>query len=300
MFKRLALVLDTIKFAHSVFALPFALVAAIVAAGGWPEWRVFGLILLCMVSGRSAAMAFNRWTDRVFDADNPRAKQRPSVTGAVSPAFLLAFVALAAGLFVLGAYLLNWTCFVLALPVLAILLGYSYAKRFTSLCHVWLGLSLGLAPLGAHLAIQGNLAPLAGLGQAWGLPFEAFPLLLGLAVLGWVAGFDLIYACQDFEIDSRDPRLHSIPKALGIANALRLSTLLHVLAVALLVGAGLYAGLGVWYFAACGAVAILLTYEHWIVRPDDLSRVNVAFFTLNGIVSLVVFAAVFVERVVLR
>jgi 4-hydroxybenzoate polyprenyltransferase len=253
-----------------------------------------------MVSARSAAMAFNRWTDREIDAENPRTRTRPTVTGAISPAFLIAFIIACVALFFLAAGLLNRTCLILAAPVLAILLGYSYSKRFTSLCHFWLGLALGLAPLGAHLAVCGNLSPLSGLGLRWGLPFELFPILLGTTVLLWVSGFDLIYACQDFGVDSADPRLHSMPKRIGIRNTLVLSAVLHLLAVALLIGCGVYAGMGVWYFVSVAAVSALLIYEHWIVRPNDLSRVNVAFFTINGVVSLLLFAAVFVERVLIK
>lgn len=300
MFKKLSLVLDSIKFAHSIFALPFALLAMIVAAGGWPSARIVGLIVVCMVSGRSAAMAFNRLADRDVDADNPRAKNRPSVTGAVSPTFLTLFIMVCSAVFCLAAGFLNPICLYLSLPVLAILLGYSLSKRFTSLCHFWLGLALGLAPLGAHLAVRGNLEPLAGLGAQWGLSWEAFPVLLGVTVLCWVAGFDLIYACQDYDIDVRDPRVHSLPKKIGITAALVVSALLHIVAVALFVACGLYAGMGGWYYLAVTAVAGLLFYEHWIVRPSDLSRINVAFFTINGVVSLLIFAAVLVERVLLR
>lgn len=299
MFRRLSLLLDSIKFAHSIFALPFALMAMIVAAQGWPPWRVAGLIVACMVSARSAAMAFNRLADRSFDAGNRRTQTRPTVTGAVSPGFLAAFIVACAGVFWAATWFLNTLCFVLALPVLAILLGYSYAKRFTSLCHFWLGLSLGLAPLGAHLAVRGNLEALPELGARWGLGVELFPLLLLLIVLFWVAGFDLIYACQDYDVDRADPRLHSMPKSIGIRNTLILSAALHALAAALMFGTGIYAGMGVWYYAAVCAVCALLAYEHWIVRPGDLSRVNVAFFTINGAVSLLLFAAVLVERVLL-
>lgn len=299
MFKRLWLVLDTIKFAHSIFALPFALLAMVVAAQGWPSWRVAGQVVLCMVAARSAAMAFNRYSDREIDAANPRTRTRPSVTGDVSPGFLLAFIVLSSAVYWAGTWFLNTVCFAVALPVLAILLGYSYAKRFTSLCHFWLGLALGLAPLAAHLAVRGDLSPLPGLGQHWNLSVEIFPLLLLATVLCWVAGFDLIYACQDFEIDSADPRLHSLPKRIGIKNALIVSALLHVLAVALLLASGYYASMGVWYFLAVAAVSGLLLYEHWIVSPSDLSRVNVAFFTINGVVSLLLFAAVLLERVIL-
>lgn len=296
MFKRLLVVFDTIKIAHSVFALPFALSAMLVAAGGWPSWQVLCLILVCMVSARSAAMAFNRWADREIDAKNPRTSIRPSVTGALSPGFLLSFVVVSSVIFLGAAWLLNKACFILAFPALAVLLGYSFAKRFTSLSHFWLGMALGLAPVGAHLAVCGDLAPLEGMGVRWGAAFEWFPLMLGLTVILWTAGFDLIYACQDYDVDRADARLHSLPKALGIRGALWLSVLLHVLCVGVLGVAGWYAGLGVWYFGAVGLTVVLLTYEHWIVRPDDLSRVNVAFFTLNGAVSLLIFAAVAVEK----
>lgn len=300
MLSRLSLLLDSIKFAHSIFALPFALVAMVVAADGWPSWRVAGLIVLCMVAARSAAMTFNRLADRKFDSENPRAKSRPSVTGALSPGFMTGFLLICCALFFAGAYLLNPLCFLLALPVLAILLGYSLSKRFTALCHFWLGLALGLAPVAAHLAVRGDLQPLPALAARWNLSFEAFPILLGATVLCWVSGFDLIYACQDYDVDNRDPRLHSTPKAIGIRNSLILSAVLHLLAFGLLLLTGTYAGMGTWYFVACVLIGALLVYEHWIVRPNDLSRVNVAFFTINGAVSLLLFLAVLVERVLTK
>ena len=300
MFKRMSLLLDSIKFAHSIFALPFALVAMVVAAGGWPEWRVAGLIVFCMVAARSAAMTFNRIVDREFDAANPRARLRPSVTGELPLNFMRAFLLVCCALFWLAAYFINWTCFVLAPPVLAFLLGYSYSKRFTALCHFWLGLALGLAPLAAHLAITGDLQPLPALASRRGLSIEIFPLLLSLTVVCWVSGFDLIYACQDYAVDAADPRLHSTPKSIGIRKTLILSALLHLLACLLLAGTGWYAGMGAWYYFSCVLVAALLCYEHWIVRPDDLSRVNVAFFTINGAVSLLLLLAVMLERVWLK
>ncbi|HYF51563.1 MAG TPA: 4-hydroxybenzoate octaprenyltransferase [Planctomycetota bacterium] len=299
MLQRLSIVLDSIKFAHSIFALPFALLAMIVAAGGLPPPLVIALIVVCMVAGRSAAMAFNRLADRDIDATNPRTKTRPSVTGAVSPKFLLGFILVCAAIFVAAAGALNTVCLILALPVLAILLGYSLSKRFTPLCHFWLGLSLGLAPLGAHLAVRGDLQPIVGLAERWGFSFELFPILLGATVLCWVAGFDLIYACQDYEIDLKDPRVRSLPKSIGVANALRVSSLLHFIAVALLIACGIYASMGIWYYVAVALVSALLVYEHWIVSPTDLSRVNVAFFTINGVVSLLLFAAVLIERVII-
>ena len=300
MFKRLWVLLDSIKFAHSIFALPFALVAAIVAANGAPSGRVTFWIVICMVAARSAAMAFNRYIDRDIDAVNPRTKSRPTVTGAVSPNFMLAFLLACVLVYLAGAWMLNTVCFALALPVLAILLGYSYAKRFTSLCHFWLGFALGLAPVAAHLAVRGDLQPLASMGQKWNLPFELFPILLCATVVCWVSGFDLIYACQDYESDCADPHLHSLPKSAGLKNALRISSALHVAAVVLLIATGLYAGMGAPYFIATALVAGLLFYEHWIVSPNDLARVNVAFFTINGAVSLVLLAAVWLERVLLK
>jgi 4-hydroxybenzoate polyprenyltransferase len=300
MLKRLFLLLDSIKFAHSIFALPFGLLAMIVAARGWPDAKTAGLVVVCMVAARSAAMAFNRLADRKFDADNPRARQRPSVTGAVSPAFLAGFTATCCAIFLASAWLLNTTCLLCAPAVLAVLLGYSYAKRFTVLCHFWLGTALGLAPLGAHLAVLGHLRPLPDLAARLGWPFELFPVLLGATVALWVSGFDLIYACQDYEVDCANASLYSLPKRIGIRRALLLSEALHALAALLLAACGMYAGMGAWYFGAVAAVAALLFYEHWIVRPADLSRINVAFFTINGIVSLLLFAAVFVERVLLR
>lgn len=300
MWRRLSLLLESIKFVHSVFALPFALLAMVVAAQGWPPWRTVGLILVCMVSARSAAMAFNRWADREGDAANPRTRQWPTVTGAVSPGFLLAFTVLCSALFWASAWLLNRVCFYCAPAVLVVLLGYSLSKRFTSLCHFWLGLALGLAPVGAHVAVRGDLAPLPGLALRWGWPVEVFPILLCVAVVCWVAGFDLIYACQDYAVDAADPRLHSLPKKAGIRNALLLSAVLHAVAAVLLAAAGVYAGMGWWYYLALGVASVLLVYEHWIVKPGDLSRVNAAFFTVNGVVSLLLFAAVFMERVVWR
>ncbi len=218
MLARIALILDSIKFAHSIFALPFALLAMVVAAGGWPAGRTVAIIVVCMFGARSAAMAFNRLVDREIDAGNPRTRSRPSVTGALSPAFMAGFVIVSAAVFWVATWFLNRACFMLALPVLAILLGYSLSKRFTSLCHFWLGLALGLAPPAAHLAVRGDLAPLPGLALRWDFGVEWFPILLGATVLVWVAGFDLIYACQDYDVDSKDPRLHSMPKRIGVRN----------------------------------------------------------------------------------
>lgn len=297
MFQRMMVLLDSIKFAHSIFALPFALLAMIVAANGWPSGKISALIIFCMITARSAAMTFNRLVDRHFDAANPRTHRRPTVTGAISAPFLIGFILICCVLFWVSSMLLNHLCGLLALPLLAVLLGYSLSKRFTNLSHFWLGLALGLAPLAAHLAVRGNFEPLPGLALRWPISVELFPFLLGLTVFFWVSGFDLIYSCQDYEVDRADSRLHSLPKTIGVRNALIVSAILHFFSGLLFFATGAYAGMGLLYYVAVFISCGLLVYEHWIVRPADLSRVNVAFFTLNGLVSLLLFAAVFVERV---
>jgi len=274
---RLAPWFSLVKFGHSVFALPFALASAWLAAGGRPEWRVLALVVLCAVAARTMAMAFNRWLDRDVDAENPRTRGRELPSGVLAPGAVLALVVLAALVFLAGAWALNPLCLALAPLVLLVLLGYSAMKRVSAAAHLVLGLALGLAPLGAWVAVRGNLA-----GDL------APPLLLALAVLTWVAGFDLIYACQDEAFD-RARGLHSIPARLGVARALRLSSALHVVTMLTLLLFARAAGLG-WVFAlVLGVVAVLLVWQHRLVSPRDLSRVDVAFFTLNGWVSIGLF-----------
>jgi len=266
-----------VKFGHSVFALPFALASAWLAAGGRPEWRVLALVVLCAVAARTMAMAFNRWLDRDVDAENPRTRGRELPSGVLAPGAVLALVVLAALVFLAGAWALNPLCLALAPVVLLVLLGYSAMKRVSAAAHLVLGLALALAPLGAWVAVRGNLA-----GDL------APPLLLALAVLTWVAGFDLIYACQDEAFD-RARGLHSIPARLGVARALHLSSALHVVTMLTLLLFARAAGLG-WVFAlVLGVVAVLLVWQHRLVSPRDLSRVDVAFFTLNGWVSIGLF-----------
>ncbi|MBI1850355.1 MAG: UbiA family prenyltransferase [Planctomycetes bacterium] len=269
------LYLSLVRFPHTIFALPFAVMSACLAAQGFPDWRTLLWIGVAMVAARSAAMAWNRLVDRHVDARNPRTAGREIPAGKLRPAAVLVFTIAMSGLFVLAAGMLNRTALVLSPAVLAVLLGYSYAKRFTALCHFWLGAALGLSPLGAWVAVVGD--------RAWSTC--GVPLLLGAAVLLWTAGFDILYACQDVDVDRREG-LHSIPRALGIAGSLRLSSALHALMVALLVLVGSMAGLGIVYGAGIVVVAALLAYEHWIVTPRDLSKLNVAFFTVNGYVSL--------------
>lgn len=268
--------LGMIKFSHTLFALPFALLGAALAArgpDGWRgRWQDWVGILLCMATARSAAMAFNRLVDRRIDARNPRTAGRHLPSGRLSGASVAAFTVVS-GLGFVGATLLflpnRWPV-ILSGPVLLWLLGYSFAKRFTSLAHFWLGFALAMAPMAAWIALRADLA--------WP------PALLGLGVLLWVAGFDIIYACQDAEFD-RAEGLQSVPGRLGVRGALRLATACHAGMVAALVGLGLAYPMGATYFAGVGVVAVLLAYEHSIVRPDDLTRVNVAFFQVNVAIS---------------
>lgn len=260
------------KFSHTLFALPFALLGAVLAAndrGGWHgRLQDWGGILLCMAAARSAAMAFNRLADRHFDAMNPRTAARHLPAGKLDVREVAVFTVASSLAFVASTVLFlpnRWPLY-LAVPILLWLLSYSYSKRFTSLAHFWLGLSLSLAPAAAWIALRGSLA--------WP------PVLLGLAVLLWVAGFDVIYACQDVEFD-RSVKLHSIPQAVGVERALWIAGLCHALMLFPLVGLGLVYPLGWVYFVGVVAVAGLLVYEHALIRPDDLTRVNVAFFNVN-------------------
>jgi 4-hydroxybenzoate polyprenyltransferase len=293
--------LELVRFSHTVFALPFALMAALIAAragigqppggDGWWAWaRLFGGILLCMVSARTAAMAFNRLVDRSIDAANPRTAARHLPRGAIGVGEVVLVIALACGLFIASTllFLPNWLPLVLSVPVLAWLLGYSYAKRFTMLAHVWLGAALGLAPVAAWIAIRGQVVVRD--------PGDILPaVLLGLAVTAWVAGFDIIYACQDAGFDA-DQGLHSIPARLGVARGLRLSRWLHGAALVILaLLPATVPALGGIYWAAYTAIVALLVWEHAIVRPDDLSRVNDAFFTANAAIGLVLLTAIAVD-----
>lgn len=269
--------LDLVKFHHTLFALPFALLGAALAAWSPEGWRGrpqdwLG-ILLCMATARSAAMAFNRLVDRDYDALNPRTSGRHLPSGRLRAPSVAVFTAACALGFIATTllFLPNRLPVLLSVPVLLWLLGYSYTKRFTHLAHFWLGASLSMAPLAAWIALRGD--------AAWP------PVLLALAVLFWVAGFDIIYACQDVDFDHA-AGLRSVPKSLGIPLALRTAALCHALMVAALVGLGLAYPLGRIYFAGVIAVTLLLLYEHALVRPDDLTRLNRAFFHVNVIISV--------------
>jgi 4-hydroxybenzoate polyprenyltransferase len=268
------LTLETIKWEHSIFALPFALTGAVLAAGGWPRPAVLGWIVLCMVSARSAAMAFNRLVDARLDAANPRTKMRALAAGKLSAGFVAGFVVVSAAVFVLGAAMLNRLTLELAGPTLAVLLAYSYMKRVTRWSHVVLGLALGIAPSAAWIAVRGSLD--------WRIT------VLTAAVLLWVGGFDVLYACQDFEFD-RAAGLKSVPQAFGLDAAFWLARAMHAGMVCLLVWLVRLFALGGLAWAGIAVVAALLIYEHSIISPRDLRRMNAAFFTLNGVISVVFF-----------
>jgi 4-hydroxybenzoate polyprenyltransferase len=269
--------LDAIKFEHTVFALPFAYVAMVLAANGWPDVRIVGWVTLAMVSGRTLAMAVNRLADRWFDARNPRTRGRHLPAGLLTPAQVVAAAVAAGAVFLLSAWMLNPLCLALAPLAILFLVGYSYTKRFTWLSHWILGFTDGTAAAGGWIAVRGGFDP------------PVFVLWFALTV--WIAGFDLIYACQDVEFD-RAEGLHSVPARFGIAAALRVAKVCHVLTVAAFALLGVFMGLGVLYWAGVALVAGLLVYEHSLVSPTDLSRLDVAFFNVNGYIAVILFAAV--------
>lgn len=309
--------LELIRFSHTIFALPFALLAAVMAwrlqaidsdtilfahdsyiaigsykfdLGGFQigllsiRWQEVVGILLCMVFARSFAMAANRIADRRIDAVNPRTAGRHLPAGKLSVAQVVTFAVVCAAGFVASTllFLPNWLPLALAVPVLAFLAGYSFAKRFTSLAHFWLGAALAMSPIATWIAIRGE--------AVIERPMDLLPaVVLGGVVLTWVAGFDIIYACQDYESD-RKAKLHSVPVWLGIAGALRLAAVCHLLTIVLLGVLAVVYPFGWIYWLGVAAVAVLLVYEHLLVRPDDLSRVNAAFFNVNAVISLGLFA----------
>ena len=271
LWKKLRITLDMIKFEHTLFALPFAFIGALLAGPGFPTAQQVLWIVVAMVGARSAAMTFNRIVDLRFDSQNPRTDRRALPQGTLSITFAIVFTVLTSGIFIVAAAQLNALCFYLSFPALGVLFFYSYTKRFTAWSHVFLGLAIGLAPLAAWLSIRGQ--------------FAVAPVLLSTAVMFWVAGFDIIYALQDMEYD-RKTGLFSIPAKLGARGALRISSVFHVATVALLFATAAYTQLGPIAYAGIAIVAAILFWEHRIVKPGDLSRVNVAFFTLNGYVSI--------------
>ncbi|PYQ42896.1 MAG: 4-hydroxybenzoate octaprenyltransferase [Acidobacteria bacterium] len=258
-----------IKWEHSIFALPFALCGAMLAAGGFPSPHQLLWIIVAMVAARSAAMAFNRWADAAIDAANPRTSSRALPAGNLSAAFVVTFVVVSSAIFILAASRLNRLTLLLSPVALAVLLLYSYTKRVTRWSHLMLGFALGIAPAAAWIAVRGALDPRI--------------LLLTAAVTFWVGGFDVLYACQDFDFDCQ-AGLHSVPRYFGIPAALWVARAFHLIMVLLLVALLISFGLGLWAGVGVLAVIVLLIYEHSLVRADDLSKLNAAFFTMNGVI----------------
>lgn len=267
--------LSLIKFSHTIFALPFAVIGFFLAINTNAvtiNWVTLIYVVLCMVFARSAAMAFNRYIDRKIDLANPRtAEVREIPNGTITSKNALIFVIINCVLFIGTTYFINSLCFYLSPVALAVVLGYSLTKRFTALCHLVLGLGLSLAPIGAYLAVTGQ--------------FDWLPLFFSFSVLFWVSGFDIIYALQDEAFD-KEQKLHSIPVLMGTKNALMLSNFLHLLTAGFILYAGYYANLGMFYWIGSGLFITLLSYQHFLVKPSDLSKVNLAFFTTNGIASV--------------
>lgn len=269
--KKIVSILDLIKFSHTLFSFPFAVMSAFLAADGLPGLKQLLLILAALITARSAAMSFNRLVDTAYDTHNPRTAYRVDLQKKIGRRYLWVFTILCIVLFVFCAWMLNQLAFFMSPLAVLIIFGYSYTKRFTHFSHFILGLALGLSPIGAWVGIQGTLT--------------ATPFLLAFAVVLWTAGFDIIYACQDLEHDVKWG-LYSIPKKLGIRGALILSAILHLFMVGVLLIVSRYTGLGVVYTIGVCIVAALLFYEHSLVKPKDLSRINTAFFTVNGIISV--------------
>ena len=267
--------LELIRFSHTIFALPFALLSAVIAwatPGTVFRWQDLVGILVCMVTARSAAMAFNRLVDRDVDADNPRTAKRHLPAGLLSVKAVTVFTILMSLAFVAATtiFLPKQLPMILAVPVLLFLLGYSLAKRWTSLCHYWLSAALMMSPIAAWIAVRDE--------------FARVPALLAGVIFFWVGGFDIIYACQDADYD-RERKLNSIPARFGVRSALRIAFVSHLLTIAMLLLLWKIAGLGLIFLTGVIAIAALLLYEHWLVRPDDLNRINIAFFNVNAIIS---------------
>ncbi len=283
--------LSLIKFSHTIFAMPFAMIGFFLAvfkppflygrktAGSLAEYfannhllEKLVLVIACMVLARSAAMAFNRWLDKNFDANNPRTAIREIPAGIIKAGNAFIFVIINCIAFIVCCWFINRLCFYLSFVALFVVLFYSYTKRFTALCHLVLGVGLGLAPIGAYIAVTGK--------------FDVLPILFSFTVLFWVSGFDIIYALQDEEFDKAN-QLHSIPAAVGKKNALRISEVLHAVSAACVIYAGIYGGFGLWYWIGVVVFSGMLVYQHSIVKPTDLRKVNIAFMTANGIASIV-------------
>jgi 4-hydroxybenzoate polyprenyltransferase len=281
MFSKLKIVMEMIKIEHTLFAMPFALIGAILAARGIPDARTLFWIVIAMVGARSAAMAFNRLVDREYDAKNPRTAMRAIPAGLLTPKFVVGFTIISSLLLVTASWQLNRLALILSPLALALVFFYSLTKRFTAWSHAWLGLALAVAPVGAWVAVRGTV-------------FEWPPMLLGASVVCWLIGFDTIYALQDVDFD-RSVGLNSLPVKFGPNNALNIGRTAHAIMVGLLVAVGLTASLGVFWHVGVGICAILIGVEHALIRPDDLKRLNVAFFKINVAVGIVLLASAWLD-----
>lgn len=283
MFKKIAILLEMIKFEHTVFALPFALMGAFLAKRGIPDAATFGWVILAMAGARTSAMGFNRIADQQFDKNNPRTADRAIPAGTVQSWEAWAMVIIAAILFFFACYNLNQLTLILSPFALALTFIYSLTKRFTWLCHVVLGVALAFSPLGGWVAVKGTLYD--------------FPFVLSAAVLFWVAGFDTIYACLDVEFDQQ-AGLYSLPARFGRRNAFKLAVLFHLLAFALFLATGILSRLNYFYYIGIVLAGVALFYQHIVVNPRDLSRIQLSFFTMNGLISLTLFVATWLSLVV--
>ena len=280
MLNKIKIILEMIKFEHTIFALPFAFTGALLAAGGLPTWEQVLWITVAMVGARSAAMGFNRWADRKFDAENPRTKERALPKGLVTPFQVVVFTAVSSAVLMYAAYRLNMLSFLLSPVALAVVFFYSYTKRFTFLSHAFLGLAISLAPIGAWIAVSGRLEPPA--------------LVLGAAVLFWLLGFDVLYALQDMDFD-RKRGLHSVPQRFGVRRSLWISRISHLVTMASLFWLFPLLNLGWYYLAGVFIALCLIIYEHTLVKENDLSKLNMAFFNMNGYISVTVFVFTLVD-----
>jgi len=283
MLKKIKIILEMIKFEHTIFALPFAFTGALLAANGLPTLVQILWITLAMVGARSAAMGFNRWADRAFDAENPRTSIRALPQGLVSPFQVMAFTLVSSAVLILAAYMLNPLSFFLSPVALLVVFFYSYTKRFTFLSHAFLGLAICLAPIGAWIAITGRI--------------EGPALVLGSAVLFWLLGFDVLYALQDREFDVK-AGLHSIPQRFGIRRSLWISRVSHAITMAMLILLGFQLSLGLFYAAGVLIALLLIVYEHTLVKENDLSKLDMAFFNMNGYISVTIFVFTLLETLI--
>jgi 4-hydroxybenzoate polyprenyltransferase len=281
-FKKIRLYLQMIRFSHSVFALPFAFTAAILAASGFPSFHQILWIAVAMIGARSGAMGLNRIIDRKIDSMNPRTCKREIPSGKISVGAALAFTIISLGVMIYSAYELNPLCLALSPVAILILVIYSYTKRFTWASHIVLGIAITCAPMGAWMAIKGTIGT------------EIIPLVI--AIIFWLAGFDILYALQDIDFD-REHGLYSIPRRFGIPVSLMISRIFHALTFGLFLWTGIIFGLNFIYFAGLAVVAALLIYEHALVRPDDLSKLNIAFFNMNGYISITVFIFTYISMI---